>query len=64
MRCSVATLALVQPRSSWLRMLSLTSAAPATSFNVRRRRRRIARSRSPMSTRPFSADVSIATSVI
>ena len=46
-RCSVAIVAFVRPRSSWLRKLSLIPAAVATLFSVLRRSCRIARSRSP-----------------
>ena len=44
---SEATLALVLPRSTWLRKLSLNSARSAMLFNVARRRWRMARNRSP-----------------
>ena len=47
MRWSDATLPFVRPRSSWLTKLSLTPAASAISFSVRRRSSRIARRRSP-----------------
>ena len=50
-RFSDAMLAFARPRSTWLRKLSDSSARSATVRSVTRRSVRIARSRSPTSTR-------------